>query len=62
MFRLLPARGAAYVSIQALVANVEQLELLDKNSYMALRVPSTSLHRVILLERRLRLMRILYGN
>jgi hypothetical protein len=32
------------------------------NSFLTLRVPSTSLHRVILLERRLRLTRVLYGN
>jgi exo-beta-1,3-glucanase (GH17 family) len=32
------------------------------NSYLVFRVPSMSLHRVILLERRLRLTRVLYGN
>jgi hypothetical protein len=32
------------------------------NSYLAYWRPSTSLHRVILLEQRLRLTRVLYGN
>jgi hypothetical protein len=30
--------------------------------HFSIRLPSMSLHRVILLERRLRLMRVLYGN
>jgi hypothetical protein len=46
------------------IATIDAIEHVFNvaNSYLACRVPRMSLHRVIPLERRLRLTRVLYGN